>query len=192
MKKIVLASGSPRRKEILSNIIGSNFEIAKSLYEEDNTLELPPHELVMKHSKMKGLDVAKNYSDAIVISADSLVSFNEKVLGKPKTESRAKEMLEMISGNTVEVLTGITVIDTKHSIIKTEYETTLVYFDKMTNEDIDFYVRTKEPLDKAGAFGIQGKGALFIQKIDGCFFNVMGLPIFKLHRMLKSLKLKIY
>lgn len=191
MKKIILASGSPRRKEILSNLVGNSFDTAKSNYKEDNSLNLAPEKLVMKHSSMKAKDVAENHSNCIIIAADSLVVLDGNVLGKPKTESRAREMLKSLSGKTVKVITGVSIIDSEKSLTITDFESTTVFFKSMNDEEIDLYIKSKEPLDKAGAFGIQGLGGIFIERINGCYFNVMGFPVFKINKMLNSIGINI-
>ncbi|MBU1974910.1 MAG: Maf family protein, partial [Nanoarchaeota archaeon] len=111
MRKIILASGSPRRKALLNQLIGADFEVVESTYEEDNTQAIPPKELVMKHSIEKGKDVATRCKEGIVISADTLVVLDNGVLGKPKTAERARETLEKISGREIHVISGITLID---------------------------------------------------------------------------------
>ncbi|PIS39074.1 MAG: septum formation protein Maf [Candidatus Nealsonbacteria bacterium CG08_land_8_20_14_0_20_43_11] len=192
MKKIILASVSERRKELLALLIGNNFEIVVSSYEEDNTLNLSPKDLVLLHSLEKGRDVAKSLTEGIVISADTLVVFENQVLGKPKTPEKAKEMLNKINGRTVEVLTGMAVIDIENKKELQNFEIAKIKIKKMSEQEIDGYIKTGEPLDKAGAFAIQGKGAVLIEKIDGDFFNVVGLPLFKLSNLLSQLGISIF
>jgi len=190
MKQIILASGSPRRKELLSTLIGGNFTIQTSDYEEDNTLNLDPKDLVLRHSLEKAKDVAKDNKEAIVIGADTIIVFENKVLGKPHTEEKAKEMLSMMNGKTVEVTTGLAVIDGDDEL--QEFEVTKLQMKQMSEKEMDDYIATKEPLDKAGAFGIQGKGAVLVEKIDGCYFNVVGLPLFKLNSLLEKVGVSIF
>jgi len=192
MKKIILASVSERRKELLALLIGNNFEVVVSSYEEDNTLNLSPKDLVLLHSLEKGRDVAKSLTEGIVISADTLVVFENQVLGKPKTPEKAKEMLNKINGRTVEVLTGMAVIDIENKKELQNFEIAKIKIKKMSEQEIDGYIKTGEPLDKAGAFAIQGKGAVLIEKIDGDFFNVVGLPLFKLSNLLSQLGISIF
>lgn len=184
MKKIILASASPRRKELLQMLIRDNFEIKTSDYQEDNTLKLSPKELVLCHSLEKGRDVARQLKEGIVISADTVVVFKNEVLGKPKTEEKAKEMLEKINGKTVEVISGIAVVDIENKKELQDFEITKVKMKKMSEKEIDDYIKSGEPLDKAGAFGIQGKAAVLVEKIDGDYFNVVGLPLFRLNNLL--------
>lgn len=189
MKKIILASESPRRKEILENI-GLEFDIVSSNYEEDMTLDMTPTELAKHLSCGKATSVAKNYPDHIIIAADTFVTLGSHRLGKPHTKEVARETLQKISGQTIEVVTGYTIIDTSiedpidasisRSII------TQVVMKEMTDAEIDAYVTTGEPLDKAGAFGIQGHGALLVKEIHGDYYNVIGLPLFSLMQSLKE------
>ncbi len=192
MKKIILASASPRRKELLQMLIGDNFDIATSSYEEDNTLKLSPKDLVLHHSLEKGRDVAKRVEEGIVVSADEIIVFNGKILGKPHTEEKAREMLNKISGNIIEVITGIAVIDVENKKELQDFELTKVKMKKMTEREIEDYIKSGEPLDKAGAFGIQGKASVFVEKIEGCYFNVVGLPLFKLNNLLSQLGISIF
>jgi len=192
MPQITLASSSPRRKELLQMLIGDNFSIQTSNYEEDNTLNLPPKELVLLHSLKKGKDVAKNLSEGIVISADTLVVFGNEVLGKPKGEAEAKKILKKINGKWVRSITGLAVIDVLNKKELQDFETTKIKIKKMSEQEIDGYIKTGEPLDKAGAFAVQGKGAVLIEKIDGDFFNVVGLPLFKLNNLLNQLGISIF
>ncbi|MFH0856670.1 MAG: Maf family nucleotide pyrophosphatase [bacterium] len=192
MPKIILASSSPRRKELLRQIIGDNFIIETSSYEENNAFKTTPKNLVMHHSREKGRAVAKHFKNGIVISADTVVVFKNKILGKPHTEENAVQMLKRISGSYVNVITGLTVIDIKNGKEITNYEITKVKIKKLRDKEILNYVKSGEPLDKAGAFGIQGKGAIFIEKIDGCYFNVVGLPLFKLNKIFMQIGINIF
>jgi len=173
-------------------LIGENFEIKTSDYQEDNTLNLSPRELVLYHSLEKARDVAGQLSSGIVIAADTIVVFQGEVLGKPKTEERAREMLNKINDKTVEVLTGLALIDVQPGREIQEVETTRAKMKQMSEKEITDYIKSGEPLDKAGAFGIQGKAAVLVEKIDGCYFNVVGLPLFKLNKALNQLGLFIF
>lgn len=192
MKKIILASSSPRRKQLLQLLIGDNFEIQTSDYKEDNTLKMSPKDLASSHALKKGRDVAKKFNDAIIISADTIVVLNNKILGKPNDAQDAKQMLQNLSGNIVEVISGIAVIDSANKKELQDYAITEVKMKKMSEKEINDYVKSGEPLDKAGAFGIQGKAAIFIEKINGCYFNIVGLPLFKLNKMLEKLEISIF
>jgi septum formation protein len=184
MKKIILASTSPRRKEILGKL-NIPFEVQESNYEEDMTLQMPPEKLAEYLSAGKARAVAEKNTDAIVIAADTFVVYNDQRLGKPGTPERAKEMLKLLSGKVHEVITGVTMIDTDSGKLVSFHETTKVFMDELSPETIDAYIKTGEPLDKGGAYALQEKGALLVKKIDGDFFNVMGLPLRRLCQELK-------
>ena len=185
MKEIVLASASPRRKEILE-ITGLKFSVCASDYEEDLDLSLKPHKLARFLSLKKAEAVANKYKDAIIIAADTFIYYKNRLLGKPHTEKEAKKMLGLLNGKVHSVITGFTIMDTGSGQIVSKSEVTKVYFKKLTDEEISAYVSSGEPLDKAGAYAIQGLGAVFIEKIDGDFFNVMGLPLSALAESLKK------
>lgn len=184
MKKIILASTSPRRKEIFSKL-KLPFEVQDSNYEEDMTLEMLPEKLAEFLSLGKAEAVAIKNNNAVIIAADTFVVFENKLLGKPKNREHAKEMLKMLSGKENQVVTGVTIIDTDTGKINSFHSTTKVFFDEISSEIIDAYVNTGEPLDKAGAYAMQEIGALLINRIEGDFFNAMGLP---LKRLVKELK----
>lgn len=178
---IILASQSPRRQELLK-LITSDFEIKVSNVDETLPDKITPKEAVMYLSKIKAEPFA--YGDDIVIGADTVVALDGKILGKPKNEENAKEMLRFLSGRTHSVFTGVTLASGKKT--KTFAVETKVKFFELTNEEIDAYIKTKEPFDKAGAYGIQGYGSLLVEKIDGDYFNVVGLPVSTLARELKA------
>lgn len=178
---IILASQSPRRQELLK-LITSDFEIKVSNVDETLPDKITPKEAVMYLSKIKAEPFADG--DDIVIGADTVVALDGKILGKPKNEENAKEMLRFLSGRTHSVFTGVTLASNKKT--KTFAVETKVKFFELTNEEIDAYIKTKEPFDKAGAYGIQGYGSLLVEKIDGDYFNVVGLPVSTLARELKA------
>lgn len=192
MRKIILASASPTRKRLLQRLIGDNFEVKESAYEEDNSLAFTPTDLVLYHAIEKGRDVAKHYKKGIIIAADVVIVLNDEVLGKPASPDGAKEMLKAISGNTIEVVSGLAVIDTETDTEFQGSETTKLKFKEMTQQEITDYVDSGEPLNKAGSFAIQERGAIFVEKIEGCSFNVAGLPLFKLNEMLNQLGVSIF
>lgn len=190
MKKIILASASPRRFELLRQI-GLIFTVKAPDIHEDITLELPPHELVKKLSYEKALYTANNSSeDSLVIGADTIV-FKDYVLGKPLSEKMAFDMLKTLQGEEHEVLTGITVFDTKSMQYISDFEKTKVKMRQLSDDMIYAYIKTGEPMDKAGAYGIQGLGALLVEKIEGCYFNVVGLPLVKLSKILDRFDMNI-
>ncbi len=183
-EQIILASASPRRKEILE-LADIAFEIFPSQMEEIITKE-KPEEVVMELAGQKAWDVWKQTSGSkMVIGADTVVAYDGRILGKPKDEEDAARMLSMLSGNTHEVYTGVSIIQNgqEHSF----YEETKVKFYPLMQEEILKYVKTKEPMDKAGAYGIQGKAAPFIQGIEGDYYNVVGFPIARFLQEIKKL-----
>lgn len=181
-RRVILASGSPRRRELLAFIVPV-FEIVPSSIEE--IASGSPEQQVETLAADKAADIAEKYSDAVVIGADTLVAVDDLVLGKPRDEAEAAAMLKQLSGRTHTVYTGVAVISLgkTHSLV----EATQVTFCRMADDEISEYIATGEPMDKAGAYGIQGYGGKYITGIDGCFFNVMGLPLNRLYNMLKSI-----
>lgn len=192
MRQIILASASPRRKELLRQLIGDNFLVHASSYVEFPYPDLRPEELLIKHSMEKARDVANHFDSGLVISADTSVLFNGKLLGKPKSPEKAEKMLEMLSGQKFRVITALTILDLDSGKETSELESTTVWMDKISKEQVSAYVRTGEPLDKAGAFAAQGKGAALVEKIEGDFFNVVGLPLFRLAKMLQRAGVSIF
>lgn len=185
-EKIILASNSPRRKEILGKII-RDFVVIPSNFEEDMNKNISPEKMVRDFSKGKALDVAKKVKSGIVIGVDTFVIFKHHKLGKPLTHSIAKEMLKKISGKTITVISGITIINVSSGKKITSVEKTYVKMKKMSKIEIDYYSNLDEPLDAAGAFKIQGFGSIFIERIDGCYYNIMGFPINKIYTMLNKI-----
>jgi septum formation protein len=185
MKTIILASASPRRKELLRRI-GLRFKVDPSNYEENISSELEPHELAKSLSLEKAKLVAEKHMNALVIAADTFIVFEGKILGKPRTGTEAKEMLETISGRQHLVITGFTIIDTENNKALSKAVETKVYIRKLSSNEIDAYVESKEPLDKAGAYAIQGLGSVIVEKIEGDYFNVIGLPLSALAESLKN------
>ena len=185
MSYIILASGSPRRKELLAQV-NLSFDVRVSSCEEVITKTIP-NDIVMELSDIKASDVASRLStsekeDCYVIGADTIVAMKDKILGKPANETEAYSMLESLSGSIHQVYTGVTLIHYINGTIskKSFYEKTDVHFYPLTPEKIKYYVSTGDCLDKAGAYGIQGYAAAFVKKIDGCYNNVVGLPIARL------------
>lgn len=185
MKHLILASGSPRRKEILEQV-GLDFCVLPSDVEEIITKQVPS-DIVMELSKQKAEDVWEKLDDKkhIVLGADTVVAYDGKILGKPKDVEDAKAMLRMLSGEKHSVYTGVTLVS--ENGLETFFEETLVEFYEMTEKEINAYVATGEPMDKAGAYGIQGKAAAFIKGIEGDYYNVVGLPIAKTLKFLQKM-----
>ncbi|QUH20488.1 Maf family protein [Alkaliphilus sp. B6464] len=179
MKQIVLASTSPRRKEILEGL-GVEFKVVGSNIEEKVNENLSPPEIAKQLAYLKAKDISNKINgDYVVIGADTIVEYN-KILGKPRNIDEAYSMLKLLSGQVHRVITGFAVIDCLTQKEFIDYECTNVYFNHLTDNQIQKYISTGEPMDKAGAYGIQGKASLFVSKIEGDYFNVVGLPIFKL------------
>lgn len=190
MKPIILASASPRRKELLEKL-GLQFQAVPANYKEDMKAKLKPVELAKALSKGKAESVASQYKNHIIIAADTFIALKDASLGKPSNDADAVKMLKKISGKTLSVITGFTIIDTPSNKKLSKVTETKVSIKKLTEEEIKGYVKTQEPLGKAGAFAIQGKGAIIVKKIDGDFFNVMGLPLFDLSESLKKFGIHI-
>ena len=184
-KKIILASASPRRKEILEKT-GLQFIVDAGDYEEDLSLRMPARRLARYLSCEKAKAVAEKYKNAIIIAADTIISLDDKVFGKPHTDSEAIKMLNILNGKAHDVITAFTIIDTGERQRMSRSVVTKVYFRKMTMREIEEYVRTGEPLDKAGAYAIQGLGAAIVKKIEGDYNNVVGLPISALMKVLRK------
>ena len=183
MSKIVLASASPRRHELLGRIGITEFDIRIPEVEESFPEGLTPQQVVEHISREKAEAAAKLCTDdEIVITADTMVFLDQHRLGKPRDEEDALRMLTALQGRHHTVCTGVTV--RRGTQVITESETTQVYFRSATKEELLAYIATGEPMDKAGSYGVQGKGALLVEKLDGDFFNVMGLPVLRLSRML--------
>ncbi len=186
-----MASGSPRRKRILAQI-GLDFSVLSADIDEKKVRIKNPKLLVQELSLLKAKAVLSKRTTSIILAADTVVVFENKILGKPETEENARKMLRMLSNKKHSVITGFTIIDPKLKKVITKSEETKVWFRKISNEEIDAYVATGEPLDKAGAYGIQELGSVFVQKIEGDFFNVVGLPICLVVTELEKLGVKVF
>jgi len=189
-KKIILASASPRRRELLEKI-GVKFAVEPSEYNEQVNTSLEPHELVRHNSEAKARAVAAKHRKALVIAADTIGVFRGKILGKPHTTSEARKVLQALSGKSHLVITGVTIIDTETGKVFAKSVTTKVYFKKLTPKEIEAYVKTGEPLDKAGAYAIQGLGSVIVDKIEGDYYNVIGLPLNALAEGLKQFGVEV-
>jgi septum formation protein len=187
VKNIILASASPRRQQLL-NQIGVKFRVIPSTIDEVINNEIEPSQVAASLAAQKCFDVVSILKeDGIVIAADTIVCKDKRLLGKPKDEQDAFNMLKFLNGEWHEVITGVCVYSISEKKSISDYEVTKVKMANNTDEFLKAYIDTKEPLDKAGAYGIQGYGSLIVEKIEGCYFNVMGLPIYKLSCMLKEL-----
>ena len=185
--EIVLASKSPRRQELLKRIV-DNFKIIESDFDENSIKFNGDIEEYIKSLAIgKALNVKnKVKNDSLIIGVDTVVFYDNKILGKPKNYDSAYSMLSDLSGNTHKVYSGVCILDTEESEIKSFVCETKVKFSKINKSQIEKYIMSKEPMDKAGAYGIQGLGGVFVEKIEGCYYNVMGLPLNKLNKELSS------
>jgi len=189
-KRMVLASGSPRRRELVK-MIGLQFELAVPGVRENSVPCARPSNFVVNLALAKALSLARRFPDAVILGADTVVVLDGRILGKPRNLSDARGMLRKLAGRTHTVYTGLALVDIPTHISETGYEKSLVTMKKVSDVEINDYVATGEPMDKAGSYGIQGFGAVFIKHINGCFFNVMGLPVARLYDMLRELSRKL-
>ena len=185
MKKIVLASASPRRKELLEQI-GLRFQVEPSDYNEETTSAAEPHETARELSLGKARAAARKHRNAIIIAADTFVVFGDRILGKPHTNPEAREMLRALNGQAHSVITGFAILDTETGKVLSRSVETRVHMRTMALKEIDSYVRSKEPLGKAGGYAIQGLGAVLVERIEGDYSNVVGLPLSALAESLKE------
>ncbi|MBQ0098547.1 MAG: septum formation inhibitor Maf [Oscillospiraceae bacterium] len=181
MKKIILASKSPRRRELMS-LITEDFVCEVSDVDESAVPQMSPFDLPVYLAKMKAMDIAKKNKDAIVIGGDTVVILDNTVLTKPKDEKDAFEILSKLSNKTHTVVTGCCIVENEN--YSAFSVSTQVEFYDLSEREITEYINSGEGKDKAGSYGIQGKGALFVKKIDGDYFNVVGLPVARLKREL--------
>lgn len=184
---LVLASASPRRRELLERL-GVEFRTVPAEVDERPIAEQvrEPARLVTLLAETKAKAVAREHPRALVIGADTVVVLDGEILGKPSDAREARRMLARLSGRTHHVYTGVAVVDGESGRSESCAEVTAVTFGRLTDEQIERYVQTGEPLDKAGAYGIQGIGATLVERVEGCFFNVVGLPLFRLSRLLEA------
>ena len=181
---MILASASPRRKEILENFGFSFKTIVKNIDETSDKTRA--EEKILEIAEKKARATAIDFPDENIVGADTVVVVDGKILGKPKDEKEAFSMLKSLSGRSHEVITAFSFININKNISYSDYEITKVYFKNLTDDEINWYINTKEPMDKAGAYGIQGKGSFFVEKIEGDFFSVMGFPLGKFVRFLNK------
>ncbi|MCI9349535.1 MAG: septum formation protein Maf [Oscillibacter sp.] len=185
MSKIILASASPRRRELLERIGVTDFEVRAPEVDENFPEGLSPEETVQFISREKAEAAREQWGlEPIIITADTMVFLDDRRLGKPRSEADALEMLTALQGRRHTVCTGVTV--SQGEKILTEAESTGVIFRPAEKRELLSYIATGEPMDKAGAYGVQGKGALLVERLEGDFFNVMGLPVLRLSRMLSE------
>ncbi len=183
-KKLVLASASPRRLDIFKMLGLSPLIIHPKVHEPID--ERPPWLLVKNHASHKAQTIRKLFdANTVIVAADTLVYIDKTILGKPDNRADAEKYLRMLSGKSHTVYTGVSILWCNQEIV--EYEKSIVKFKELSDEEIKAYIKTKEPMDKAGAYGIQGYGCQFISGISGCYFNVMGFPVHLFYTMLNRL-----
>jgi septum formation protein len=185
MKRIVLASASLRRKELLEQI-GLRPDVEPTDYDEETASDSEPHGMARELSLGKARTAARKHRSALIIAADTFVVIDDRILGKPHTNAEAREMLRALNGRTHSVITGFTVLNIESGKVLTRSVETRVCMRRSTLKEIDSYVRTKEPLGKAGGYAIQGRGAVLVERIEGDYSNVVGLPLSALAEGLKE------
>ena len=183
-EKLILASASPRRKEIFQMLGLNPLIIPADVHEPID--ERPPRLIVQSHALHKAQSISPHFdNNSIIVAADTLVYINKSTIGKPESKDDAIKYLKMLSGKIHTVFTGVAILYKSHEV--TDYEKSLVQFKSLSEQEIASYIKTKEPFDKAGGYGIQGYGSQFIQSIKGCYFNVMGFPSHLFYQMLLKL-----
>lgn len=186
-KQIILASASPRRKKIFDLIGIKVLQIPANIDEE--IYDCSPSKLVKTHAKNKALEITKKYdSECVIVAADTIVYQDKQILGKPKNKFDAAKYLTRLSATNHFVYTGIAIAYKNQ--VYADFAKSYVEFHELSAQEIEEYIKTKEPFDKAGAYGIQGFGSQFIKKISGCYFNVMGFPVSLFYEMLKKIIIK--
>ena len=191
MRKIILASKSKARRKLLKQI-GLKFRVAGSRVREKQRLEGRCRDFVIANALRKARDVAARTDSGVVIGADTVVLVGKKIIGKPKTISDAHKALRILSKSAQWVYTGIAVIDVDNGRAYTDYEKTKVYMYPLTDKQITHYFKKISPFDKAGSFDVQGPGSIFIDRIEGCFYNVVGLPVAKLAKIFRKIGIEIF
>lgn len=187
--KLILASNSRTRKQVLNNI-GLKYTVIPSNINE-NSIETDPKKYVMDLSKQKAQHVAKNLNEGVILSADSIIHIDEKKLEKPKSKEEAKIMLKRLSGKVNYAVTGVTIIDLYKNETITFNEVTKVFFDELTDEEIDWYIENEQYILERCGYSIAGKSSIYIPKIDGDYYNILGMPINKVYKELCKLGYKI-
>ena len=184
-QRLILASQSPRRAQLLK-LVGFELEIIPSHFDEDRITENEPAKHVQVLSFEKAKSVAEKASNGVIIGADTIVVLDGEILGKPGDETEARSMLRSLSGRFHEVYTGFTLLENPGGRSVSDFEKTRVHFRELADWEIDRYVATQSPMDKAGAYGIQDQSAVFADRIEGCFYNVVGFPLSKFYSAMKT------
>lgn len=183
---VILASASPRRQQLLTQV-GIEFTIIPSAVHEDFSIDLSPENFVKHYAELKAMDVAKHHPNYLVIGADTIVVHQNQILGKPKDEKESFAMLSSLSGETHTVITGVSIQCPGKNIRTTITEKTHVTFRELKEQEILYYIQNYHPLDKAGSYGIQDWFAVCVEKIEGCFYNVMGFPLSSFYQRYKKI-----
>lgn len=191
MRKIILASKSKARRKLLRQI-GLKFSAVSSRAGERKFLRGRPCDFVIENALNKAKAAAKKFDSGVVIAADTVVLVGRRIIGKPRNIKDAFKTLRLLSRKPQWVYTGVAVIDIDKGRVLTDYEKTRIYMYRLNDRQIRDYFRRVSPLDKAGSFDIQGLGGVFIDRIEGCFYNVVGLPLAKLARMLKKIGVDVF
>ncbi|MGI6508986.1 MAG: Maf family protein [Erysipelotrichaceae bacterium] len=184
MKKLILASKSPRRKELLE-LLGFDFDVISSEVDEVSSEDLSPEEMVKALAYQKAKAVFETHPDNVVLGSDTIVVVDDEILGKPKNERQAKEMMLKMKDREHQVITGVAVLSKKEEIIFSDISN--VHFNDIEEAEIDRYVKTDEPYDKAGGYAIQGWAARYISAIEGNYYTIMGLPLDKVFKYVKKM-----
>jgi len=184
-RRLVLASESPRRAQLFRQI-GLEFVVRKSGADEENDVPAEPKQHVLALSRRKAEHVAATEPDALVVGADTIVVIDGDILGKPASRQHAFDMLKRLSGRTHRVFTGFTVLDTRSGASVADVEVTEVHFRELEEDEIWRYIDTGSPMDKAGAYGIQDQSAVFVDRINGCFYNVVGFPLARFYLRMRE------
>ena len=183
---LILASGSPRRKFLLEQI-GLEFQVIPSDIHEDFSINLSPRDFAEHFAKLKAHSVANQFPDRLVIGADTIVVFNNKILGKPSSKKEGTEMLSRLSGQTHTVITGVCLELKDQKICETFSEETRVTFQHLSENEIQDYIEIYSPLDKAGSYGIQDWFSVCVKKVNGCYYNVVGFPLSAFYQKYKAI-----
>ncbi len=192
MKKLILASASPRRINIL-NDMGIKFKAVKSFYNEPERKKGQlPSEYVEANAEGKAKSVSKKFNKELIVGSDTVVVYKDRVLGKPRNMNEAFEYIYLLNNKTHSVYTGLCIINCETGKLISSHEKTLVTFRNLTESEITDYLNMIDPLDKAGAYAIQGEGSLVVEKIRGCYYNVVGLPVSKLESMLLDFETSLF
>jgi septum formation protein len=188
-REIILASSSPRRRYLLGLVHISHIIVHPNVREEEHADDDPVRH-VLRLSRLKARSVRSDFDDGFILGADTIVVLDGHTLGKPRSKADARSMLSKLSGRLHDVYTGVTLVDAASGKEVQGYERTQVKIRRMSMEEIDAYIETEEPMDKAGSYGIQGYGAAIVEKVSGCYFNVVGLPLVRLLYLMRELEKK--